>query len=352
MKPRTVVVAALAVSLASAVAQVAVPCTSFAVYSDRTLYGANFDYTPSAVRFLIEEDEVGAIFLGAFRMGGAYVTTTGLNERGLFAVTQMVYPARAVVDHPERDEVYIWDAFRAGLGACAAVDDVSSWIGDRRLVQYDLPQLHTLYADPAGGAMIVECNDRQNVVTGIEGRFIVMTNFHVGDFVGKPLDEIVGSGADRYRMAYAYIEEHLGAFDFDHAFEVLRRASMSTGTVQTRHSLVLDPETLEIYIALERDYDHIWKVSLTERTIAAFRGFEKGPVLPLGPAGIDGATLIGYARTQEPEPEKPALEPPAETEVTAAAGPVPREGSNLHWTISVLIVALLAVGAVLLLDSE
>jgi hypothetical protein len=331
MRRHGIAAAVLAAALVGAIALDGAACTGFAVYSGRTLYGMNFDYPPNEVRFSIEEHEAGALFLGSFLMGDHYASTVGMNEHGLFASDQMVFPARATVDEPAEDELFIWDAFYEGLRECESVDEVLTWIGDRHVVQYPSLQLHNLYADPSGNAMVLECGAAENVITEIEGPFLVMTNFHNGDFRGLALRDIAGVGAERYRVAHRYIEENLDGFDVDHGLEVLRRTSMATGDYRTRYSLVFDPVALEVYIALERDYDHIWKASLTERTIETYRGFDEHHVLPLDETGITEPTLQAFA--------PPPPEPPVVTE--GVTGP--------RWPLIALIAAGLLGVAVLLL---
>jgi len=304
MKRYGITATVLTVALVGVISLLGAGCTGFAVYSGQTLYGMNFDYPPNEILFSIEEHEAGALFVGSFWMGEHYGRTVGMNEHGLFSSDQMVSPARAMVDEPAEDELFIWNAFYDSLRECESVDEVLTWIGDRRIVQYQSLQLHNLYADPTGKAMVVECGAAENVITEIDGPFIVMTNFHNGDFVGPNLNDIAGDGAERYRVAHRYIEENLGVFDVNHGFEVLRRTSMSTGDFKTRYSLVLDPAALEIYITIERDYDHIWKVSLTERTIETHRGFDQHHVFPLDETGITGPSLQRVAGTVQPSAEQ------------------------------------------------
>jgi hypothetical protein len=304
MKRRVMAAAVLVMALAGAIAHVGAACTGFAVYSGATLYGMNFDYPPNEILFSIEEHETGAVFIGSFWMEDHYGRTVGMNEHGLFSSDQMVSPARGLVDEPAENELFIWNAFYEGLRECTSVEQVMTWIGDRRLVQYRSLPLHNLYADPSGDAAVVECGAAENVVTEIDGPFIVMTNFHCGDFVGLDPDDVAGDGAERYRVAHRYIEENLEAFDVDHGFELLRRTAMSMGDFKTRYSLVLDPEALEVYIAIERDYDHVWKVSLTDRTIETHRGFDEHHVFPLDETGITGPTLQAHAGGV---PELPAV---------------------------------------------
>ncbi len=332
MKRYGITTTVLAVALVGVISLVGAGCTGFAVYSGRTLYGMNFDYPPNEILFSIEEHQTGAVFIGSFWMGEQYGRTVGMNEHGLFASDQMVSPPRATVDEPAEDELFIWNAFYDGLRECESVDEVLSWIGDRRVVQYQSLQLHNLYADPTGDAMVVECGAAENVITEIDGPFIVMTNFHNGDVAGLDLGDVVGDGADRYRDAHRYIEENLEAFDVDHGFEVLRRTSMPTGNFKTRYSLVLDPAALEIYIALERDYDHIWKVSLVDRTIETYRGFDGHIVLQLGEDGVTGPSLQAYVG--------------GVPDTTSVA----KEEASARWPLMALIIGgLLGIALLLLL---
>jgi hypothetical protein len=50
--------------------------------------------------------------------------------------------------------------------------------------------------------------------------------------------------------------------------------------------MVFDPERGEVFIALETDYDKIWKVSLTEGTIETYQGFAEHRQWVLDASGI------------------------------------------------------------------
>ncbi len=269
-------------------------CTSFAVYSGRTLYGMNFDYPPCEVRFVLEEHEAGLVFIGSFWMGDHYGRTVGMNSQGLLSSCQMVSPAKAEVEQPGPEELYVWNAFYDGLQNCSCVGEVTDVIADRRLVQYPSLTLHNLYADVEGSAVVVEPGETGNVITEIDGPFIAMTNFPNGDFQGVDYREVRGDGAHRYRTAYATIEEHFEHFDLDDAFETLEQTVQSTGEYPTLYSLVFDPIAREIYIVLERDFDHIWKVSLDNQTIETYQGFDKAVTLPMASEGVLGSDLQSY----------------------------------------------------------
>ena len=324
MRPQNLVAVSLIIIFVAISTASVLACTSFAVYGDRTLYGMNFDYPPNEIRFSIEQHEVGAVFIGSFWMGDQYGRTVGMNEHGLFSSDQMISPLRAPAATLDDGEMYIWNAYYEGLSTCTSVAEVLDMIGERRLVQYPSPALHNLFADPSGDAMVVETGAAENAITRIDGPFLVMTNFHNSDFCDSPLGAIVGGGADRYRTAHRMIEGSEVTFDIDQAFAVLESTSQPSGSYKTRWSLVADPEALGIYIALERDYDHIWKVSLHERTIETFRGFATQHTLPLDDVGVTGPALQAIA-----------MESPALTEQGYGR-------AWLRWTL--LAAGLLALG--------
>ena len=295
MTSRNVAALLLVVALVGTASVAVSACTSFALFGERTLYGMNFDYPPNEIRFSIEDHEAGAVFIGSFWMGDHYGRTVGMNEHGLFSSDQMVSPLRAAVDELGDDEMYIWNAFYDGLRTCTSVVEVLDLIGDRRLVQYPSLALHNLFADTSGDAMVVEAGTPENAITRIDGPFLVMTNFNNSDFSGTPLDAIFGDGADRYRAAYRMLENHVEPLDIDQAFDILESTSQPAGSCKTRYSLVASPEALTIYIALERDYDHIWMISLRERTIETYRGFYTQHTLQLDEIGVTGPTLLVLA---------------------------------------------------------
>jgi len=269
--------------------------TAFAIYSAKTLYGVNLDSEAREVRFSIETQGDGVVFFVSSEVDGVFLPTVGMNRDGLFASTQSVLPRRATSGSDSDEELPVWDAFYDGLRASSSVENVIRWIGDRRLVQEPPLELHTLYADRGGDARIVECGIGGNTISEMSGSSLVMTNFRNGDFLSLGLDDIAGHGAERYRIAHRYLEERADAFDIDEGFELLRRASMSTGDRPTRCSLVFDPKELEVYVALERDYERVWKVSLIERTIETHRGFEEHRALALDEAGLPSGILSAEA---------------------------------------------------------
>ncbi|MFH1688976.1 MAG: linear amide C-N hydrolase [Candidatus Eisenbacteria bacterium] len=248
-------------------------CTSFAVYSETALYGMNFDYDPAVpVRLTIEESDGTRAFHLAFVRGPRRIPrTAGMNEHGLFVAQQELNPM--VPDAPGRGpgEQCPWELYAQALADFAAVSDVEEHLLTHQMVDCPSVTLHLLFADPTGRAMIVEPGEDGTAVTPIERDRIVMTNFANCRFVNDDIDHVRGVGADRYKLAHDYIEEHFESFDVANGLELLERTSWEL----TRCSMVFDPELGEIYVALERDFDRIFRVSLEDGTIETYSGFEE-----------------------------------------------------------------------------
>jgi len=150
--------------------------------------------------------------------------------------------------------------------------------------------IHTLLADIEGNAVIVEVGENGNELVPIIDDFIVMTNFKNSNFRDKQYQEVLGTGGtDRYRKAYKHILENKDNFNLDKAFEGLKMTSNSRATLC---SMVFKPEENCIYVALNADFDKLWKISIDDKTIETFRGFEESLKLNIPTNGILASDLV------------------------------------------------------------
>ena len=265
-------------------------CTSFAVYSDETLYGMNFDYPDVEIRFTINAAGDLRVFQMEFEQEDGWSPTVGMNSAGLFASCQMLFPEVEGTAGTSENEILTWQVYRRALYDFATVEDVEQHLNDRRVVHWSVT-LHDLIADPHGDAMVVEPGEAENVLTRMDGDFIVMANFPNGDFVGQRYEDVSGVGADRYKAAYRHILDNLGEFGRTEALETLERAVQLSGGYSTLCSMVFDPARNEVLIALRRDFDRIWKVSLKDGTIETHRGSGRDWKAKLGSAGVTATKM-------------------------------------------------------------
>lgn len=314
----------------------ALACTSFAVYAQEPIYGMNFDWYNSEFRFIVPEESLSSgenleIFILGFDYYGSPVSTLMMSNDLLVATQELrpTQPGKSELTNLPADEILVNDLLRQVLliqmqEPNLDVPEVLNSIRDKKLVQWEKMSSHTLIADPHGNAAILEVGEVENNVLPITGDFIVMTNFPNSDFLGKSYDQVAGTGADRYITAHEYIDQHLDSFDIDHAFEALKRTTQTN----TLCSMVFAPEENYVYVALNRDFDKLWKISITDRTMETYRGFKKKVRLHIPDDGIIGADLLAgnYSDYQ-------------------------KDGSGLTWKISLIAGGVVLVIAVTLLLS-
>lgn len=275
-------------------------CTSFAVYSGSPLYGMNFDYPEIPVRFTIREFGDLQVFQMEFKDEGGYIPTVGMNSKGLFASSQMLFPEMPSTPPGGETLMTLWQLYQAGLYHHRSVAEVLKLTDEYQIANSSLT-LHNLFADPSGEAVVVEVINDQEKLTAMIGTYTVMTNFPVSSIQGQPIDEVEGVGADRYRMADQIIQENLDDFQLDTGLRVLEESAL-LGESSTQASMVFDPINMRVYIALDRNFDKIWLVSLKEKTLSTFRGFTSQQTLPLDHRGITEKVMaeMGLSRPGDP----------------------------------------------------
>lgn len=290
-----VIILLLAISLNSAVREnieTLTPwaCTSFAVYSESPLYGMNFDYPDVPIQFTIREFGDLSVFQMEFNPEGGYIPTAGMNSAGLFASSQMLFPEMPETFPGDGTPMTIWQLYQAVLYHRESVADVLALVDEFQITNSGLT-LHDLFADPGGEAVVVEVIEDQEELTAISGKSIVMTNFPVSSIRGQPIEEIEGVGADRYQIATLGIQDNLDEFQVDDGLRILEETALE-GEFSTQASMLFDPINLEVYIALDRDFNKIWLVSLKENTISTFRGFKGRETLPVDHNGVKEEVMI------------------------------------------------------------
>lgn len=262
-------------------------CTSFAVYSDQTVYGMNFDYLPDALqKFTISSCIQGKVFQMGSRAQFGFADVVGMNSKGLFASCQMLFPEGKPPDKRSKIQISTGVFHQITLNRFEQVPQVKSFLNKRKVVHSIGASLHHLVADRFSDAMMVEVGEIENQITGIQDRYIVMTNFPNHQLKGKSFEEAEGVGAERFKIANRYIKDNFKIFDIQKGIEVLKLAQNTSEIYPTRCSMVFDPKKKEIYICLEKNFEKIWKVSLENQTIETYRGFASFKRQPIPVEGV------------------------------------------------------------------
>lgn len=267
------------------VASPAQACTSFAVYSDEPIYALNFDYRNTELCFTVHGDEI-PVFTFLFQLDNSYRSTAMMNGKGFFISLLEQNPApQAGKREPSEGSYFITDLI--GHTFEANVTGLLNNIEGKRLVHRSGIGAHAMAADSGGNAAILEVGIERNEVLPIEGDFIVITNFKNSDFKDKQYDQVEGAGAYRYITANEYIRDNPESFDVSHAFEALQLTTQD----HTLCSMVFAPKENSIYIALNKDFEKLWKISLDDKTIETYKGFDKKIKLHIPREGIIASDL-------------------------------------------------------------
>ena len=267
-------------------------CTSFAVFGSDTLYGMNFDFPDVEMKFSIISNNNRIIFHMSFNYGeNFYVPVVGMNNEGLFANLQMLFPQHEEIKQPETNKIITLSLFSDALNNFENVDGVLDYIKDKRVVHGQMT-LHNMFADPNGNAAIIEVGNEENLINKIEGKFIVMTNFSISAFTGKSYKDVEGSGAGRYKIAYENINLGINNFNVLKAFEILEKVKLNTKEFSTQCSMVFDPKESIVYFALKGDFTKVWKLDLATCILNTHIGFDIFKKAMLDDDGILASELL------------------------------------------------------------
>ncbi|MGE5623882.1 MAG: hypothetical protein ACM3UP_02535 [Methanocella sp.] len=263
-------------------------CTSFAVYSNRTVYGANLDWPGQPeLRFRLEQGRAGApVLFMDFAAPPGFVWMSGLNSEGLFVTLQEV-PPRQYVGFSPASAVSLDGVLFEALLSASTTGEVEAMIGGRRLLSPPGFALHSLVADRRGQTLILEPGAGAPAVIRNTANYAVMTNFYLSDFPGADPASVEGPGADRYRAAVDELSRVMGALDLETGLGVLVRSSQD----MTQASLLVFPGERMVYLALRRDWSRLYCIDLERRTVSTFRGFRKARKASLTAAGLLASEL-------------------------------------------------------------
>lgn len=270
-------------------------CTSFAVYADRPLYGMNFDFPEVELKFRVATESRQPIFYLCVLGNGVFHETSGMNAAGLFAASQILVAPFEINKSPTDTMVSPKDLFYSALQSGFRVDDVLGILGSRRLGYQTDRKGHYLYADRHGSACVLEPAPDGNMIYRSARPFIIMTNRPVRRDMDRAVEHMARLGVDRYRTAQRLIQDRFTAFRVGDAFEVLKQTHLWKGRFKTLVSMVFDPQAGEVYLALGRDYERIWRVCIKKRTIETFSGFGKFWLDGMGDDGMTTSELCAMS---------------------------------------------------------
>jgi len=234
------------------------------------------------------------VFHMNFDIFGNLASTVAMNQNGFFVAIEQIYPDAPTVNELSGNLIDMHDFAAASPFYNNSVDDIIKFISDKKVVNHYLT-IYDLFADRTGNAMVLEVGDKDNVISKINGRFIVMTNFAYSELKNNNHKDIYGGGSDRYATAYEYISKYMDTFDVDKGLDILKNTIQEFSTHPTQSSKVFDPEKGEIYIAIKRDFSKVWRVNIEKGIIESFKGFQNPVEIKINEEGIFADQLTRIA---------------------------------------------------------
>jgi len=274
-------------------------CTSFAAYFQNPIYAANIDHPDRERKFKITKVKENGmiIFHCQNRENNRFVDTACMNSLGMFSNYQILTPNNNTkISKPKSNKLAVGNLYTLSQMYMGTISELLNRIGKNTVYHNDLFEfrLHNMFADIKGQAVILETNENGNAISYIHDKHIVMTNFPVCEFEGKPYSDVYGEGSDRYKIAHDEIIKNKNNLGVKQAFCVLEKARYKHEYCPTVCSMVFDPINLYVYIALFGVFEKIWRVSLIEDTLETFSGFDKNYKFKIGSKGILASELEKY----------------------------------------------------------
>lgn len=109
-------------------------------------------------------------------------------------------------------------------------------------------------------------------------------------------NKVSGAGSNRYVKAANYINGTINTFGYNEGIETLKMTMQKRGSYPTQCSMLFDPKNSEVYLFLKQNYEKIWKVSIDNKTIETFSGFDTKEVINIDEEGVLISNLLKYQK--------------------------------------------------------
>lgn len=265
-------------------------CTSFVYDGTVTCRGMNFDYGGNPeVKVEIEHFSNQKAFIVSFKTPIGYANVIGINESGVFATTQSL--SKRYFKSDGRPTIFIHDVFLEQIKNATEATYLERFVQDKRVIFSPMMYTHIMIADKFGRAIALEVGEKENELVKKDGKIFAMANFPLYSFKDKAYDEVFGRGDQNYINVWnALLENTSEPFNLDSACHVLQQAVIAT----TECSVVFFPETFDIFLSFNGDFDRIWYVSLEKEQIKTYRGFQEHQQMSLTSRGLLKSELMEW----------------------------------------------------------
>lgn len=268
-------------------------CNSFAVYSEKAVYGMNFDYDNVTVKMkLVKEGNRKVFKLYFINISDApipfEICVAAMDDTGVFANIQTLIPN----DESKYETYYMknktlsnWFGVLFSKKSQVVEDIISPCFKNEELSLtfknvesandildkikktkhifvpiIGVPKHHSLIADKSGNAFVFEIIDGHNDITIIKENYIIMSNFPNGEFKDCSYKEVFGRGDECYKKLYEFIESKRNDFNEKDA----KKALESVQNDNTLVSMIFLPEEQKIEIYFNGEFKETFCFSFAD----------------------------------------------------------------------------------------
>ena len=257
-------------------------CTSFAVYSKKAVFGMNYDYIPVNNYAVIRKKGSVHSFQLMTEAADRIYPQFIFNSSGFFFNFQSINGSDFRCSKVKTENSIDLFDFCDSIQFASSVQEAVAIMQDHSLsvpLNFKVPilSIQSLLADRSGDTAVFDYDRDKTHITPGKYRPVVMTNF--AHCAPPPEKDIQFLELTRYTTADRYIKSHKD-FDIDDGLKVLQLTQLNDAP-ETLVSAVIDVNSSEIYLFLNRNFDRIIKINLKQCTLSGFQGFDADFTIPL-----------------------------------------------------------------------
>jgi hypothetical protein len=258
-------------------------CTSFAVHSEKTVIGMNFDISRRPIKIvLIGEDQL----LVLQNDDGQFYPAFGMNSSGTFMNLLMVDPIEEGNYRRGKNCIHILKLFDEVLSGRIEMSELNKYLSNHAIVNVPNHSVHSMIAGKNRETYIVEPGRKNLDIKSSSRDFMVLTNFPLSDSIDYEYKNVTGAGNDRYIKAYEAIINGKETFNIATGFDLLKETVQQSGDFPTQFSMIFIPEDSKVYFTLNGDFTKIFEFSFITKQIQSVKGFTSNNSLMLSKKGV------------------------------------------------------------------
>lgn len=266
-------------------------CTSFVIHAERTYIGMNFDISERPIQLSFKKQNELRI---AQKEAGQFLPAFGINRAGCFMNLQMVEPDENAVYRRAKNSMHIIKLFEHVLANQPDLPALEQILQEKTILNVPGISVQSLITQPDRSVTLLEPARANMRFSKEQKRFVALTNFRLSEFQDRPLSEVSGPGAERYKTCCRLLEQYQDQFSLEQGFATLATTAQHEGDFPTQLSMLALPDEGLVYFAVQRDYGRLFVFSFASGLLQTFQGFTSPQQHDLNKSPITLAQLAAW----------------------------------------------------------